>query len=48
MKILKVKDNTTYITSRFSCNKCIVSNILNKSLSQLDAEELFIYPESIK
>ena len=48
MKIPKVKDNTTYITSRFSCNQCIVSNILNKSLSQLDAEGLFIFPESIK
>lgn len=48
MKTPKVKDNTTYITSRFSCNQCIVSNILNKSLSQLDAEGLFIFPESIK
>lgn len=48
MKIPKVKDNTTYITSRFSCNQCIVSNILNKSLSQLDAEGLFIFPEAIK
>lgn len=48
MKNPKVKDNTTYITSRFSCNQCIVSNILNKSLSQLDAEGLFIFPESIK
>ena len=48
MKIPKVKDNTTYITSRFSCHQCIVSNILNKSLSQLDAEGLFIFPESIK
>ena len=48
MKIPKVKDNTTYITSKFSCNQCIVSNILNKSLSQLDAEGLFIFPESIK
>ena len=48
MKIPKVKDNTTYITSRFSCNQCIVSNILNKSLNQLDAEGLFIFPEAIK
>ena len=48
MKTPKVKDNTIYITSRFSCNQCIVSNILNKSLSQLDAEGLFIFPESIK
>ena len=48
MKNPKVKDNTIYITSRFSCNQCIVSNILNKSLSQLDAEGLFIFPESIK
>ena len=48
MKTPKVKDNTTYITSRFSCNQCIVSNILNKSLSQLDAEGLFIFPEAIK
>ena len=48
MKTPKVKDNTTYITSRFSCNQCIVSNILNKSLNQLDAEGLFIFPESIK
>lgn len=48
MKIPKVKDNTTYITSRFSCTQCIISNILNKSLSQLDAEGLFIFPESIK
>ena len=48
MKIPKVKDNTTYITSRFSCNRCIVSNILNKSLNQLDAEGLFIFPEAIK
>ena len=48
MKISKVKDNTTYITSRFSCNQCIVSNILNKSLNQLDAEGLFIFPEAIK
>lgn len=48
MKIPKVKDNTAYITSRFSCNQCIVSNILNKSLNQLDAEGLFIFPEAIK
>ena len=48
MKIPKVKDNTTYITSKFSCNQCIVSNILNKSLNQLDAEGLFIFPEAIK
>ena len=48
MKTPKVKDNTTYITSRFSCNQCIVSNILNKSLNQLDAEGLFIFPEAIK
>ena len=48
MKIPKVKDNTIYITSRFSCNQCIVSNILNKSLNQLDAEGLFIFPEAIK
>ena len=48
MKIPKVKDNTTYITSRFSCNQCIVSKILNKSLNQLDAEGLFIFPEAIK
>lgn len=48
MKIPKVKDNTTYITSRFSCNQCIVCNILNKSLNQLDAEGLFIFPEAIK
>ena len=48
MKIPKVKDNTTYITSRFSCTQCIISNILNKSLSQLDVEGLFIFPESIK
>ena len=48
MNIPKVKDNTTYITSRFSCNQCIVSNILNKSLNQLDAEGLFIFPEAIK
>ena len=48
MKTPKVKDNTIYITSRFSCNQCIVSNILNKSLSQLDAEGLFIFPEAIK
>lgn len=48
MKIPKVKDNRTYITSRFSCNQCIVSNILNKSLNQLDAEGLFIFPEAIK
>ena len=48
MKIPKVKDNTTYITSRFSCNQYIVSNILNKSLNQLDAEGLFIFPEAIK
>lgn len=48
MKIPKVKDNTTYITSRFSCNQCIVSNILNKSLNQLDSEGLFIFPEAIK
>lgn len=48
MKIPKVKDNTTYITSRFSCNQCIVSNILNKSLNQLDAEGFFIFPEAIK
>ena len=48
MKIPKVKDNTTYITSRFSCNQCIFSNILNKSLNQLDAEGLFIFPEAIK
>ena len=48
MKIPRVKDNTTYITSRFSCNQCIVSNILNKSLNQLDAEGLFIFPEAIK
>lgn len=48
MKIPKVKDNITYITSRFSCNQCIVSNILNKSLNQLDAEGLFIFPEAIK
>ena len=48
MKTPKVKDNTIYITSRFSCNQCIVSNILNKSLNQLDAEGLFIFPEAIK
>ncbi len=48
MKTPRVKDNTTYINTIFSSNKCIVSNILNKSLSQLELEGLFIFPESIK
>ncbi|WP_204179856.1 MULTISPECIES: hypothetical protein [unclassified Staphylococcus] len=48
MKLVKIKDNSTESSNKFSEISNIISSILDKNISELDETGIFVFPNSLK